>query len=470
MSMTQRLQQELQHDHSARLYLSIKTWVTAHLSLVMLFFLASTPPLVYWLAVFGGHSYPLPFSILLSFLLYMVYGTLYFSGKNYRIALVAVFAISFLLKTFLALQFFGTFDMDSYQTVAGIMEKGTFTNFYAETDRYNYSPLWAYTLHAIDSFGDFTGLAFPFLVKLFLISVDIFVGILLLRIAQGEGLGAKEQFTIVSKFLYNPISIMVTVQGAQFDMAAISLLLLFYYRSEIKRKRTLLEDVIYGCSIAVKQVTVFPLFFFALQKKSFNRSVLFLFIASVPFWLLITPYLSGALPQIISNVFGYGGIFGTWGYSRALEYITTLFGWTAFQEMLHAYLPKLMIIMTFLVMIFYFSRYRNIKTLDGILISLLFFIVLLSGFGTQYLVWIVPFLCLHRSDFYAVYTFLGSFVAFFFYLGHGLLRTTGAENLFLREVVAYSLFGPLLYLFCIYMMYRMHRGVVSQRLIHSFTP
>src|SRR5262249_27391892 len=75
------------------------------------------------------------------------------------------------LRLYLAYTHAGNYDQQSYEIVAGIARRGG--NVYAETSRYNYSPVWFHVLLFLKNISLITGLAFPFVIRAFLTLVDL---------------------------------------------------------------------------------------------------------------------------------------------------------------------------------------------------------------------------------------------------------------------------------------------------------
>jgi hypothetical protein len=73
-------------------------------------------------------------------------------------------------RLFLAYTFHGNYDQISFEIVSDIMMRGG--NVYAETERYNYAPLWAYILLALRWIADSTYLPFHFIIRSFLAAID----------------------------------------------------------------------------------------------------------------------------------------------------------------------------------------------------------------------------------------------------------------------------------------------------------
>jgi len=421
-----------------------------HKILAMFLALILTPLVIFPVSLFGLDHGALKFSAVLTILLYLIYFNIALAHKNYKVAIIFVFIISFVLKFYIATQFFGTADMVAIYDIGRFMDKGITTNIYLETNNYTPSPFISWVIYIVNQVSHVILVPLSTLFKIPLMIFDMLVALLLIKIVKKHNKKEKESFRVVASFLYNPIIIFVTAYGSQYGIMAIYFLLLYYYiRGSSKNN---LSHLVYGISIAIKQVTIFPVVFFTLRQRGI-RKLIFLFLISSPFVIITLPYFIEAWKPIINNVFGHSGIWGFWSYSRAIQYFTTFFGLFELQRIITIILEKTMTIVIFGAMLYYFNKYKKISMLEGILISYLFFYVLTPGFGVQYLIWILPFAVLFNNFFYYVYSILGSFIAFFFYYGHG----TG--NMFIREVLAFSLVGPILWIFIIYWLWRVHKDV-----------
>lgn len=106
----------------------------------------------------------------------------------------------------LAASNFGSYNQASYEIVAGIMNRGG--HVYAETIRYNYSPVSASCLLALHRLSALTVLPFPFCVRGFLTVVDIVDAALIGSLAQQYyGWRASRGFIL---YMLNPVSTLLT--------------------------------------------------------------------------------------------------------------------------------------------------------------------------------------------------------------------------------------------------------------------
>ncbi len=70
------------------------------------------------------------------------------SRKAFIWAMILVVVSGTAVRLYLAYEFYGNYDTTSYEIVAAIVKRGG--NVYAETSRYNYSPLWSLMLGALN--------------------------------------------------------------------------------------------------------------------------------------------------------------------------------------------------------------------------------------------------------------------------------------------------------------------------------
>lgn len=191
------------------------------------------------------------------------------------------------------------YDLASYQIVGKLVASGK--NVYSETYRYNYGPLWAFTLgffHNLAAAGLNSNLIFRLLIITTLTTSEIAIFFWL-----------KRTYSKVAAywFFLNPISIYITGYHNQFDTIAIALalyssLFLFHQRERLN----VVGLVLLGLSITVKHIFIFyPLWLLFSTQKTKNKFLflipLLIFASSfIPF--LFTP---GAAEGIWTNVITY---------------------------------------------------------------------------------------------------------------------------------------------------------------------
>src|SRR6185437_5217916 len=110
------------------------------------------------------------------------------------------------MRLYLATAFYGNYDQDSYFIVARIML--AHGNVYAETYRYNYSPVWAYVLLGLAHIAlHFRINEFQTIVRGFLTLIDladaVLIGAIAARLRPGRG---RLAFSV---YLLNPVAILL---------------------------------------------------------------------------------------------------------------------------------------------------------------------------------------------------------------------------------------------------------------------
>jgi len=128
-------------------------------------------------------------------------------------ALIGLALLGFALRLFMAALIpVHLYDHESYQLVADITARGG--NVYAETMRYNYSPLWLWFLSALDQFpGDLMTS-----VHLVVATADVMLGVLIGLVAATF---AKPAPLFAALYLLNPAAILLSGLYAQFEALAL---------------------------------------------------------------------------------------------------------------------------------------------------------------------------------------------------------------------------------------------------------
>ena len=110
-----------------------------------------------------------------------------FPGRSALLA-VAALVVGAGARLYFADSFYGNFDQTSFEIVARIMRREG--NVFAETERYNYSPIWSYCLLVLNHVAETSGLQFHFVVRAFGTVVDVadalVVGLLSARLGYGK--------------------------------------------------------------------------------------------------------------------------------------------------------------------------------------------------------------------------------------------------------------------------------------------
>ncbi len=259
-------------------------------------------------------------------------------------------------------------------------------SFYA-FEKYNYSPLWIYILHFLDSIYinlENSEQFYRIKIIIFLTLIDILIFFCLLR---------NYSLKIGLLFFLNPITIFITGFHNQFDNIAILLgfLSVILYEKNNKDNKIIIPLIILGISLCAKHIMLFfPIWLF-LKEKNIRNKFLILLIPYSIFFVSFLPYLND-LNHIIDNVFLYksqdNGPF-----------------WMMFvPKIFHMYLEKKTMFAFLIIILGFIFRKKN--WLNSYMLYLLSIVVFSSAIANQYLV--IPLLALsvwYNSKYY-LYTFL----------------------------------------------------------------
>ena len=311
---------------------------------------------------------------------------------------------------------------------------------------FNHPPLTAYylrtiySLHQIPQLRAF-GIEFPFLLRLPGILADFVVVVLLLRIKNQFPSFRLPTWSLVLVAL-SPLSLMVSGYHGNTDPIMVMLLLFSgYYCLQT-------QPALCGLFLALSiQIKIAPLlflpvfFFFWMQRRLLLPFVIPFAVVSAVLWS--EPLLG--FPLIFAkNVLSYGSTWGIWGIS----YLLRLTGWPEFSrvsffglglwQILVFTACKLAILVAVLMLAWRRRRVTSCGLVDSIAYGWIIFFVLAPGVGTQYLVWLAPFVLFLSPTFYVWLLGSSSLFAFVFYntISHGLPWRQGISTNALNQIWA----------------------------------
>ena len=142
------------------------------------------------------------------------------SKSKIVITVAMVIIAGTIIRLLLAAVLYGNYDMNSYEIVTDILTKGG--NVYAQTDRYNYSPLWFMILFALKRIQLAFDMPFHFVVRTFLCCVDLLTLCVLLFIANIRKLPPVRTAIF---FYLSPVSFLMTGYHGQFENLAMLMVL-----------------------------------------------------------------------------------------------------------------------------------------------------------------------------------------------------------------------------------------------------
>lgn len=327
-------------------------------------------------------------------------------SKRRKIVLVIVLGLFFRL-----LLAKGSYNFDVAQFIQTGQVARTSLDIYANSQYYNYSPLWFLILGLLDRFYVVFPLAsFSFIERAFISLIDIATFFLLYRIAMQRRLLSLKTAAL---FFLNPITIIISGHHGQFDNIAIFFLLLaVYFAGKNKIKNKMKGKIIWSLltvGLIVKHIIAFQvLFFFVLFAKKKIVAISLFGLSIVVFLLTLLPFVPASGGQIINRVFLYGGVEGLYGMTY---FLGNIFSGSIFAG------PGLYQVYKIIFLIGYLLFVMLIRPKDiarGILLSILFFLTFTSGIGAQYFMLPIAFGVLFPTRWFYLYTlavtlfFLGS--------------------------------------------------------------
>lgn len=216
---------------------------------------------------------------------------------RHRIKIIFAVLIVGIILRYLVTLFGHNFDLDSYEIVGKIVTSGG--NVYAETNRYNYGPIWSWVIGLLYGFGNLLGN--PFLILRYGVTTLLTFTDMAIAAVIGKKMGTKYALL----FFLNPISIIISGFHGQFDNLAILIALIaVIYISDNSHKK-FWGIFLLGISLSVKHIFfLLPLWLAVKEKRPFNKFIV-LTAPVVIFLLLFAPYWQTGGTGIIENVFLY---------------------------------------------------------------------------------------------------------------------------------------------------------------------
>lgn len=281
------------------------------------------------------------------------------------------------------------FDFDSYRIVVEIMSRGG--NVYAETERYNYGPVWFLLLDAMERIAQ--ALRQPELFRYLLVSLltlaDLGIFAILYR---------KFSPRVAYLFLLNPISIIITGFHNQFDNLAVLIGMagtLAYGDPESRKPLPKLAGLLL---IALSLITkhflfIFP-FWIAVREKGLFWKALSLVLPPALFLYSFLPYWGRGHNGIMQNVFMYRS------FDNAPFYRVFI------PEFFHDVVSTFNVMLLALVVGAFAFRKKPLT--ESLLLYSWLLVLCAPAVTNQYLAIAVPAISLYFNPFAIVYTGLGT--------------------------------------------------------------
>lgn len=226
-------------------------------------------------------------------------------------------------RLWLAAAFYGNYDQRSYEIVVAIMRRGG--NVYAETSRYNYSPVWMHLLLMLDRAAIALGIPFPTAVRGFLALVDLGNALLLWAVA--ARFGRARAWLAPVAYLLNPVAAIVVGFHGQFETLALTpVLLMAWVMGRPARRALVLLWVLGTIAVLIKQSIVCEVWALYVLAAPTMRRALAMGALSCLAWLasFIPSLGGGGLVGILVNVILYRGFAVPYGPRLVLPALPAL--------------------------------------------------------------------------------------------------------------------------------------------------
>jgi hypothetical protein len=300
-----------------------------------------------------------------------------------RTAVVAIAAIAFFAKLWLALSTYGTNDVYTYERF-GLWSQYLGADLYRIAPDLNHPPSMLHFLSALLGLSGFTPLPFPFWLRFFGIVADLGTLWLIWRIA-----GPRLAVLLLA---ISPINILISGFHGNTDPVMIFFVLLAVWLAG-SCDRVALAGAAFGLAFCIKITPVIAAPAILFWLPDWRRRSKFLGVAAAVAIAGWSPFLFEAPGAVIHQVFGYRSSYGLWGLSYLLRRFAVVAPGAWRLNLLYSRFGAALLLLAIAWLSFRMSRMRPRPALYAQTgMSFLFFFVFTGGFAVQYLVWLTPWI------------------------------------------------------------------------------
>ena len=334
-------------------------------------------------------------------------------------ALLLAILLGFVLRLVLAKIFYGgTNDVSAYEQFSHYFREGK--SPYDASGRYNYAPVWYWIISACSEIARYLNLPFSFVIKWPLILSDALLTAMIFLSAQKMGRDFGAALKTAAVFALNPVSIVMSGYGGQFDNTCLVFIFLSWFLlAFFGEKKYLTSSIFFAIGTAAKHFSVLLAPAFAFKQKGFKRGIFFLILPPIFFLGLLAPYFIKDHEHIVKHVFGYNLHAGYWGWSGVFCRLVLLLTRVDLVKMPWFHWMDYFNLLVYAALFWVSYRWsKKYDLLDLMVAVILFFYVFTTQMAPQYTVWIVPFAVLRRNVFFYWYQAFGALQLGFFYYCH----------------------------------------------------
>lgn len=319
--------------------------------------------------------------------------------RNWKLLITLAAVLVLCVKFYLALKTNGSLDVPGFEDWRDKVQQfgvlGTYHQVGKFNNPFNHTPFIAHLLNTIDFFTAITHLPFKFWLRIPAILADLGSLLLVAKIFGASNLKIEPMALMLLAIC--PISIFVSGFHGQVDPVMVFFLLLSLYIIE-KRQSSWLAGIAFGISMSTKVVPIIfaPVIFLYLRQM--RDRLQFFISAGLCFVGASSPYILQEPITMLKAMFGYGSIYGAWGWTRILvwtsrsqPYVNGNIYHLTTEHLVIAKVGRDLLLSAICVASFLLSRLNNrppIFVQCGIVAFL--FMFLTPGYGIQYQSWLVP--------------------------------------------------------------------------------
>jgi hypothetical protein len=309
-------------------------------------------------------------------------------GMAVTVALLAVTA----LKLLIAWRTVGTNDVHQFEGFIPWM-RAFGADMYALKWDMNHPPSVLHYVLGLGALTDASGLPFPFWFRVGPALADVAVVALLWQVLV-RPTGDPRAAAAVLITALSPVALMVS--GFHGNTDALLALAMLLAAVATERERPVAAGLAWGLAMSIKVVPLVILPALWLGQRDWSARGRFTLAAGGAVLLLWSPYLWQQPVEILSNVFGYRSLGGIWGLPYLFAQVAPVGSdlRAAVDRVPGLGAPLLLLTIGVAALGVHLLVRPRPRVLVQVGLSLCLFLVGASGFGVQYLLWLLPFLVL----------------------------------------------------------------------------
>jgi hypothetical protein len=315
-----------------------------------------------------------------------------------RLMLTAV-GLCLFLRVPAAFLVYGTSDVTNLFALPGALFDGELLHFYSRLPS-NYSPFIPWLLWPFRFLSEAAGLPFWGMIKVPSIISDCVITALIFSAVLRLNSDRSSAFKAALLYAVNPVSFFVTSVHGQLDPMVIMFCLAAWYYFEFAQsaRDKIFSALFLGAAIAAKNYPVILIPFFLFRERTVKERLRYLALSLLPVAAFSLPYFLATPGLFLKSVAGYAPRFGYWGYMLVLTILKKHFSLGLFPWLYEQGNHYGKYLLLALLAGYYLRSRGRTRLIDDIAIAFLLLLTFTSGFGSQYLIWPIPFALVTRAQ------------------------------------------------------------------------